>query len=78
MASRRYRVCTSLRGVCTVGESKGIVAVPAGAIVTLVGDHEQSAIYATVQWNSLELLVFPQDLLERTVECGTPRKRVVQ
>jgi hypothetical protein len=44
-------------------------AYPKGALLTVDGDGTGTAMYVTVQWKDEELLVFPQDLLERAVEC---------
>ena len=70
MEVRRYRVHTPMRGTYAAGcRCKGFVPIPIGAILVALCDHNKTALYVTVRWNNLELLVFPQDLSERAVEC---------
>jgi hypothetical protein len=72
MEPRSYRVRRPMRGVHATGPSRGFVSIPAGTILSVVHNREEIAMYVTVQWNDLELLVFPQDLYERAVECDVP------
>ena len=72
MSLQRYRVRTPLRGVCATGPSRGLVSIPTGSILALVRNRKETGIYITVQWNDREVLVFPQDLSERALECDVP------
>ena len=72
MEVRRYRVHTAIRGVYATAATKGFVSIPTGAILAVVRDGDKFDTYITVQWNNRELLVFPQDLSERAVECEVP------
>jgi hypothetical protein len=69
MELRRYRVRTPMRGVYTTGPCKGFISIPIGAMLVRFRDRNESAMYVNVQWNHRDLLVFPQDLTERAVEC---------
>ena len=66
---RKYRVNTPMPGVCATGASKGFISIPSGAVLVAIRDRNPDALYVSVQWNDYELLVFPRDLAERTVEC---------
>ena len=68
MHLRTYRVYTPMLGVCATTTPKRFVSIPADAILVVNRDRNPDRLYVSVQWNSYELLVFPQDLAERTVE----------
>jgi hypothetical protein len=69
MQLRTYRVYTPMLGVCATTTPKRFVSIPSDAILVVNRDRSPDPLYVSVQWNSYELLVFPQDLAERTVEC---------
>jgi len=75
MEARRYRVHKPMRGVCATGPCNGFVSIPIGAVVVLTRVSRDGAMYVNVQWNDREVLVFPQDLFERAVECKPPREK---
>jgi hypothetical protein len=62
--SGRYRVRVPLRGVDATA-SEGIMTIPAGATLSIVG-HPDGDRFVTVGWGVRLLLVFSQDLLDRT------------
>jgi hypothetical protein len=72
MALRIYRVRTRLLGVCVTGTSRRFVSVLPGEILveTLRDRDENDPIFVTVKWKNQDLLVFPRDLSDRTVECN--------
>jgi hypothetical protein len=69
MAPQRYRVHVPLRGVDATA-SKGIMTIPAGATLSIVG-HSDGDRFVTVGWEGRQLLVFAQDLQDRTTPDGT-------
>ena len=69
MQIRTYRVYTPMLGVCATTTPKPFVSIPPYAILVVNRDRNSDPLYVSVQWDSYELLVFPQDLAERTVEC---------
>jgi hypothetical protein len=71
MQLRTYRVCTPILGVCAT--TKCFVSIPSDAVVVR-RDWIPAGPYVIVQWNSYELLVFPRDLADRTVEFVVPPK----
>jgi len=72
MQLRTYRVCTPILGVCA--NTKRFVSIPSDTVVAVRPDWSLAGPYVSVQWNGYELLVFPQDLAERTVEFVVPPK----
>ena len=72
MQLRTYRVCTPMLGVCA--NTKRFVSIPSDAVLAVRREWIVAGRYISVQWNSYELLVFPRDLAERTVECVVPPK----
>ena len=48
------------------------MSIPSGAVLVVNQNRNPDALYVSVQWNTRELLVFPRDLAERTVECDVP------
>ena len=65
MASPEYRVSAPFRGV-DVAEGNSIVNIPNGAILSLV-NKQAGNTFITVLWGTRQLLVFEQDLSERTI-----------
>jgi len=72
MHPRTYCVCTPMLGVCAT--TKCFVSIPSDAILVLRREWILVDPYVRVQWNSYELLVFPLDLAERSVEFVVPPK----
>jgi hypothetical protein len=72
MQLRTYRVCTPILGVCAT--TKCFVSIPPDTVLVVKRDRNPDHPYVSVQWDSYELLVFPLDLAERTVECVVPPK----
>ena len=72
MQLRTCRVCTPMLGVCA--KTKRFVAIPSDAVLAIRRDWTLTGPYVSVQWNGYELLVFPRDLADRTVECVVPPK----
>ena len=72
MQPRKYRVHTPIRGVCAT--TRCFVSIPSDAVLVVKRDSNPDAVYVSVQWNNYELLLFPRDLAERTVECAVPPK----
>jgi hypothetical protein len=72
MQLRTYRVYTPMIGVCATTTPKRFVSIPSDAILVVNRDRNPDPLYVSVLWNSYELLVFPQDLAERTLECVVP------
>ncbi len=70
MANQQYRVSVPLRGVAV--EARDIVTIPEGANLSVVGRSEGQHL-VTVRWAGRALLIFEQDLFERTVECNGSR-----
>jgi len=70
MQLRTCRVCTPMLGVCAT--TKCFVSIPSNAVLAVRSDWISAGPYVSVQWNSYELLVFPLDLAERTIECVVP------
>ena len=69
MQLRTYRVYTPMLGVCATATPKRFVSIPSGAVLVVNRDRNPDPLFVNVQWDSYELLVFPQDLAERTVQC---------
>ena len=67
MAPQQYRVRVSLRGLRAV-EPKGIVTIPTGAILSIMG-QPLSEHFVAVVWDGLELIVFAKDLQDRAAPC---------
>ena len=72
MAPKQYWVSVSFRGVHAT-QGNCIVSIPAGATLTLTANQDREP-FVTVRWNERELLVFQQDLFERTIEI--PEERI--
>lgn len=66
---RGYRVHTPMPGVYATATSTGFLSIPIGSILVTKQHTGGDTRYVSVQWNRRELLVFPRDLAERTVEC---------
>jgi hypothetical protein len=71
MAPQQHRVRVQLRGVDTT-QCKQIVTIPEGAILRIVG-HPDGDRFVTVRWKERDLLVFTQDLHERTTRADLPQ-----
>ena len=72
MQLRKYRVCTPMLGVCAT--TRCFVSIPSETVVVVRRDSISIGPYVSLQWDDYELLDFPQDLAERTVECVVPPK----
>lgn len=72
MQLRGYRVHIPMPGVYEKGTCKGFLSIPTGEILVAKHQRDGDTLYVSVQWNTRELLVFPRDLAERTVECDVP------
>ncbi len=68
MASQQYHVRVSLRGVQAI-EPKGIVTVPTGATLSIVGSSSDNPQFVAVRWDGRDLIVFAKDLEDRAAPC---------
>ena len=63
MGNERWRVVAPLRAV---NDQKGIVEISRGAVLEAIASPGDVG-FVRVQWNTQELLVFVQDLADRSV-----------
>lgn len=70
MAPQQHSVRVPLRGLDTT-PSKRIVTIPEGAILKVIG-HPDGDRFVTVRWKERDLLVFTQDLQDRTTRADLP------
>jgi hypothetical protein len=73
MLGTSYRLGKPTRAVYADAARKGFVLLPEGAILT-VEDIEDPGRLLKVRWNNLVLLIFCQDLIERGVHIGEPKR----
>jgi hypothetical protein len=67
MLGARYRLGKPTRAVYADASRKGFVLLPEDAVLTVEGIDGPGRLLK-VRWNSVVLLMFSQDLLERGVE----------
>jgi hypothetical protein len=75
MKLRKYRVHTAWSGVDAADPCHGFISIRMRTILAIVRECNHPTMYANVQWDNREFLVFPQDLSQYTFECYVPRKK---
>lgn len=63
MVGKRYRLTRPLRAVHADG-GKGFVLLPEGAVLIVHAEHDSRRILE-IDWETQQLFVFTQDILER-------------
>jgi len=77
MLGSRYRLGKATRAVYADDDAKGFVLLPEGAVLT-IENLDGTCRLVKVRWNTLSLLMFWQDLMERGTEMEEPVARVAR